>query len=329
MDRQTITMLSKLAALCTVSSQGYAVAAESVRNRGLKVILHTYASERASFAEQLRDEIVRLGGKPGRHRNPLAGLHRGWINLKATMSIGAENSQNIVLDEVARGERTADKRFQAALQAEMPEETRQLVEKCAHRVQAVQQHIDQLRGIDGQQLVVRLMDNPADISRAVTELTAAGFSRDQIETQPAAQLINQSGPLVQHGTVRETLATTALLVGIAGALLGVVMAILSVVTQEFDASTQSIALATAIAWPLVGAGVGVLFGAIVGSLLGQGISEQDSVLLADCVEHGDSLVTVRCETRRADLAASIMYSVNLASRSSRPLETAMPAPSAA
>ena len=329
MNRQTNTLLSKLAALCTVSAQGYAVAAESVRNRGLKIILHAYAVERAAFAEQLRDEIVRLGGKPRRHRNPLAALHRGWINLKATMAIGAEDSESIILDEVARGERTANKRFQAALDVDLPDPTRQLVTQCAQRVQAVQQHIDQLRGADGQQLVVRLVDDPAAVARAVADLQVAGFSLDQIQMQPAGQLIDKSQQLVQHGTVRETVATTALLVGIGGALLGVVMAILSLTTQQFDASTQSIALATAIAWPVVGALVGILFGVIVGGLLGQGISEQDSVLTANSIQHGNSLVTVQCTPDRARLASDIMYSVNLAARARRPAASAAAAPVAA
>ncbi|MEZ4770316.1 MAG: PA2169 family four-helix-bundle protein [Caldilineales bacterium] len=276
MNHQTINLLSRLAALCTVSAQGYSVAAESQRNRGLKMILHSYAIERASLSDELNEEIERLGGTSRRHRNPLAALHRGWINLKATMAIGAETSQSIVLDEVARGERTANKRFQAALQAEMPEETRRLVEHCAQRVQSAAQHIDQLRGATDQQLVVRLVDDRADMERATAELMAAGFSTDQIGAIPADDLIDKSGRTIRHTIVRETVATTALLVGLAGLLLGVLMAILSLTTQTFGPEAQSIKVATAVGWPLIGLFVGVLFGAIIGGMLGQGVSEQDS-----------------------------------------------------
>jgi len=321
MNRQTIRQLSKLAALCTASTLGYTVAAESVRNRGLKIILHSYAVERASFAAQLGDEIERLDGQASRQRNPLAALHRGWINLKATMAIGAENSQSIVLDEVARGERRAGKGFQAALQAELPIETHQLVEQFAQRVQVVQQHIDQLRGASGEQQVVRLADDPGDVAQAIAELKAAGFAADQIDVRSAATLIDQSQRVAPHSTVRETVAATALLAGIGGALLGVVMAILSLATQEFPPGSQSIAVATAIGWPLIGALVGVLFGAIVGGMLGQGISEQDSFFMADSVAHGNSLVTVTCDPDRARQASDILYRVNVAARSSRPAES--------
>ncbi len=328
MDRQTISLLNNLAALSTASSRGYAVAGENVRNRGLKVILQAYARERAAMAKRLDAEITRLGGKPGRHRSILAALHRGWINLKATMTIGADTSQSIILDEVARGEHTANKRFQAALKAEAPEGTRQLIAECSQRVQSAHESINQLRGVGVEQLVLRLVDGPDEAARAVAELQAAGFSADQIEIQSADELMGQSGPVEQRGIVRETVATTALLVGIGGALLGVVMAVLSLTTQTFDASTQSIALMTAIGWPIIGALVGVLFGAIVGGTLGKGISEEDAFLTADSVAHGDSLVTVECQPERAGLASEIMYRVNVAARSSRPTE-ALPAPTAA
>ncbi|MCA9871041.1 MAG: PA2169 family four-helix-bundle protein [Anaerolineae bacterium] len=327
MNRQTIRQLNSLAALCTASSRGYAVAGENVRNRGLKVILQAYARERAAMAQRLDAEITRLGGKPGSHRSVLAALHRGWINLKATMVIGADTSQSIVLDEVARGERTANKRFQAALDVAVPDETRQIIEECSQRVQDAYESINQLRGVGGEQLVLRLVDGPDEAARAVAELQAAGFSTDQIEIQSADELMGQSGPVEQRGIVRETVATTALLVGGAGTLLGVVMAVLSLTTQNFDASTRSIALLTAIAWPVIGALVGILFGAIVGGMLGEGIREQDSVLTADLVAHGDSLVTVECEPERASQASDIMYRVNVVARSSRSSEIT-PAPAA-
>lgn len=325
MDTRTLHLLSKLAALSAASSHGYAVAAESVRNRGLKIILQSYARQRSALTDQLVAEIARLGGKPGRHRNPLAALHRGWINLKATMSIGAENAQSLVLDEVARGERVANKRFQAALSAATPADTHRLLEQCARDVQAAQQHIDDLRGAQDDQLVVRLVDTPGDLARALAELKAAGFRDDQIDTMPAGNYLG-GGAQTRHGTMRETVAATALLVGAGGALLGVVMAALSLVTQDFDASQRSIALTTAVAWPVIGGFIGALFGVIVGGMLGQGISEQDSFLTADSVEHGDTLVMVHCQPARARQASEIMYRVNVAARSERAPEIlAMPA----
>lgn len=328
MNTQTTTLLSKLAALSTASSRGYAVAAENVRNRGLKIIFQHYARQRAVLAAQLGDEIVRLGGKPGRHRNPLAGLHRGWINLKTTMAIGDENGQAIVLNEVARGERIAGQRFQAALAAPASDETRRLLEGAARAVEEAQQFIDQLRGVQGDQVAVRLVDNPEDLVQAQAELKAAGFSVDQITTQPAGDYLSTRGPSIPRATLRETIATTALLVGGGGALLGVAIAVLSLLTQQFGASDRSIAATTAIAWPLIGGFLGLFFGALVGAMLGQGISEQDRLLTADSIEHGDTLMLVRCQPARARQASEIMYQVNVAARSGRPPEVD-PMPAAA
>jgi uncharacterized protein (TIGR02284 family) len=322
MNAQTIDLLNRLAALSTVSAAGYSVAAESARNRGLKIILYAFAREREDMARELGREIQRLGGKPRRRPNLLAGLHRGWINLKATMTIGAENAQSMILDEVARGERIADSRFKSALSVQMPEETRQLVAGLGERVEAAREQIGALRGEQGEQLVVRLVDHPADVERAIQELKGAGFQADKIATRSAGDFISERLPGARHGTVRETVATTALLVGAGGALLGVVMAILSLATQQFDASARVVALLTAIGWPVLGAGVGMLFGAIIGGTLGQGSTEEDLALTADSIEHGDTLVTVRTEPARARTASEIMYRVNVAARSGHTPEPA-------
>jgi hypothetical protein len=77
--------LSRLFEACHASQEAYVDAAQHTRNRGLKLVLKSYAQERAQFQEQLRavaDEPV-----PPASQATSSALGRGWASLRAWFTI--------------------------------------------------------------------------------------------------------------------------------------------------------------------------------------------------------------------------------------------------
>src|SRR5690606_29758120 len=103
--------------------------------------------------------------------------------------IGQPNTERVVLDEVSRGEQAARDAYERALREPLPEELRAVVEQQQGEIVAVGERIQELRGKDGQRLVVRLFDSAADAQLAEAELAQAGFSADRISRVPLAEAV--------------------------------------------------------------------------------------------------------------------------------------------
>ena len=116
-NARSVAVLNDLSRLCKDSEKGFKVAAESVDNRGLKMLFKTYAQQRAQFAAELAQEVERLGSKVTAGSSFLAVLHRGWIDIRAAMTIGPQNMENFVLSEALRGDGAALQRYDPALKA--------------------------------------------------------------------------------------------------------------------------------------------------------------------------------------------------------------------
>ena len=115
-DSSALNALSNLYKIAEAGERGYAVAAASVKNRGFKVLFKSHAQQRAEYKEALFAEIQRLGGTSSPQSSPLAAIHRGRITIFATMTIGEENIERVVLKEVLLGERVARRTYEKTLE---------------------------------------------------------------------------------------------------------------------------------------------------------------------------------------------------------------------
>jgi uncharacterized protein (TIGR02284 family) len=89
----------------------------------------------------LRQVISRLGGEP-QERGSIAGaVHRGWVNLKAA---AAGRTDLAILEECERGEDVAKARYRKALEAQLPDDIRTIVQK---QYDGVQRNHDQVRDL--------------------------------------------------------------------------------------------------------------------------------------------------------------------------------------
>jgi len=279
-----------------------------VINRGLKVVLRTCAQQRAQFADELKVEIQRLGGRVSERDSILGIIHRGRIDILAALTIGAQNVENVVLDEAILGEQTAVKSYGSIVGKALAAETRALVERQYKYVQEASDLMNLLRGRSGRRLIVRLFDSDRDVEEAIQALKSAGFSSDGIETVDAKQATriyegrgNVIGEAVLAGAVGGALW---------GSLIGALAGVSAVIIPGMDAVLGGSPQRTWAVIALAGIVFGALIAAFLGLMIGADISEQDTFLYDNSLKHGLKLVRLRTDNNRAEQAARIMRQVN-------------------
>lgn len=310
-DRKAGRYLNRLIALNIASERGFNVAAENVKNRGLQVMFKTFAQERAQFAKALRAQGKGLNIEPNQRSGSsfLAAAHRGWINIKAAMTIGQPATEKVVLREVVRGERVAVRRYEEVLQRPMSAELREVVQEQHQRVHEVCERAQELLGLDGKRLVVRLFDTDSDATKAEQELLEAGFDPSSIERVPLSQVLH----LYEGEHVLDSTAESGLAGALAGAALGILLGIVAGVSAMVTPGSPLFAMNAVELFALttlLGAVAGLLFGALIGAIIGLGVSQEDAYRYAKSVRHGSLLLLLRVESDRAHIASDIMKGVN-------------------
>lgn len=309
---RVISLLNRLHRFCEAGEKGFEVVAENARNRGLKMLLKTYAQQRADYADELEAEIKRLGGQVSTREDIRGLVHRGRIDIVATLTIGDHNVENGILGEALLGEAAAVKVYQKALQQEIPAETKAILQRQYEGIQETHNHIELLRGRSGQRLIVRLFDSPDHTQAAIDALLDAGFSRDSMETIPVGEFSNTySG---QGTTMKETIISGALGGAIWGSLIGAFAGLTVPVIPGMEPFIGSSFQTTWAAIALSGTAVGAFFAVLLGFLIGLGISEEDVYLYDDSLKHGIELLQLRTTNERSLEATEIMQQVNAAAR---------------
>ncbi|HEX8476590.1 MAG TPA: PA2169 family four-helix-bundle protein [Pyrinomonadaceae bacterium] len=121
-----ISTLNNLIETCKDGQNGFQTAAGGVKRSDLKTLFHQYAQQRAQFAGELQSEVRRLGGDPTQTGSVAASLHRGWIDIKAAVT---GNDENAVIAECERGEDAAVSNYREALDGDLPNDVRTIVER--------------------------------------------------------------------------------------------------------------------------------------------------------------------------------------------------------
>ena len=112
---RVLRSLSYLHRIVEAGEKGYAVSATNVNNQGLKILLKSYAQQRARFKSEIHSEIQRLGGEV-KIRSSIRGiLHRGRIDIFAALTIGNREREGVVLKEILIGEKIALQTYKSIL----------------------------------------------------------------------------------------------------------------------------------------------------------------------------------------------------------------------
>jgi len=107
-------------------AEGFKTAAEKVKEPSLRSLFGKYATQRASYAQELQGLVGSLGEKPAESGHVAGALHRGWINLKEALS---SDEDTAIVNEAEAGEDAAKKAYSEALQKVLPANIKSIVER--------------------------------------------------------------------------------------------------------------------------------------------------------------------------------------------------------
>ena len=141
-----ISTLNNLIETCKDGQEGFLEAAEGVKNSELKTLFLAYSQQRAQFAGVLQNEVLRMGGEPEKAGSVAAKLHRGWIDIKSAVT---GEDEGAIISECERGEDSAVKNYQEALNEDLPANIRSIIEQQFTQVKEAHDHIRALERASG------------------------------------------------------------------------------------------------------------------------------------------------------------------------------------
>jgi uncharacterized protein (TIGR02284 family) len=135
---RTAATLHELIQTSKDGEHGFRTAAESVEDSNLRHLLESYAQQRAEFAAELQLEVRRLAEDPVDGGHAAAEFHRGWQEIKAGLTGGDDAT---VVAECERGEDAALRVYRKALDSDLPNDLRMIVERQLVEVKEAHDHI--------------------------------------------------------------------------------------------------------------------------------------------------------------------------------------------
>lgn len=139
---KTLSVLEDLIETCKDGQKGYQDAAEHVKRTDLKTFFNEQRLERGRFAEELRQELSRLGEPDKKPSGSVSGaMHRAWIDTKVALGGGDKT----ILESVEAGEDSAKESYQKALAESLPSNVAEIVRRQAASVQKVHDQVKMLR----------------------------------------------------------------------------------------------------------------------------------------------------------------------------------------
>src|SRR4029434_8027873 len=121
--------------------KGFRTSAEDTRSGELKSVFVGRADECAKAAATLQQLVTRLGGDPESDGSVAGAVHRGWVNLKSSVT---DRSDLAILEECERGEDVAKAQYRKALEADLPDDIRGIVQR---QYDVLARTHDQVRGL--------------------------------------------------------------------------------------------------------------------------------------------------------------------------------------
>ena len=140
MDKSdVIETLNNLIQTSRDGEEGFRTCAGAVKNAPLKQMFVHAANRCAQAVSELQSKARGLGGDPEGSGSFSGSLHRGWVNIKSTIT-GMDEAA--VLSECERGEDIAKRAYEDALAKDLPADVRSMVER---QYEGVKQHHDRVR----------------------------------------------------------------------------------------------------------------------------------------------------------------------------------------
>jgi len=119
-----ISALNHLIETCRDGEMGFWSAAEHVEDEGLKWMFRSVARKRGQFAEEIKEEIRRLGGAAEEGGSVAGSAHRGWMDFMGTVRGYGDAT---IIAETERGEQRAVRAYEETLEESLPPSTESIV----------------------------------------------------------------------------------------------------------------------------------------------------------------------------------------------------------
>lgn len=121
-----ISSLNDLIETSRDGEEGFLACAEQLRDPAIKSFFSERAAQCARTVSELQNQVLALGGKPGRRGSVSSALHRRWRDIKSVIT---DQDDEAVLDECERGEDAAVDRYRRALETPLSDSLRTMVEQ--------------------------------------------------------------------------------------------------------------------------------------------------------------------------------------------------------
>jgi hypothetical protein len=293
-----------LLALLEKSAQTMRHAAESVENRGLKLLLKVMAQERVSMYNSLRQAMGRDVANPlDPARKPLGrSLQQGLEEIQTSMTVQRQGRETVTLNHLLAEEDALVAAYSSFAVGNSGSPLGALLE--AQRTQ-IAKFDTRLKAVgDGvEPVVARVFDNRSEGESAIKRLQESGLASSQIDSAPISQVTR---PILRSTVVsvgpKSTIAAGAFAGGIVGALVGAALATFVWLAPGL------VGWVTVGPWTLwIGAIViGAIFGAVFGFFIGQNQVEDDLMVTSDGLENGEILVVAYPHPDQVETAEEIL-----------------------
>ena len=140
-NQQVISVLNGLIETCKDGEYGFKTAADGLDDMQIKSLFQQYSRQRGEMARELQLEVRRLGGDPDKSGSVAGAAHRGWINIKSVVTRKDDGS---IVAEAERGEDSAKRMYEAALNEALPTQTAALVRKQSLKVHGTHDRVRSL-----------------------------------------------------------------------------------------------------------------------------------------------------------------------------------------
>jgi uncharacterized protein (TIGR02284 family) len=137
--KEVISTVNDLIETSKDGEQGFRTCANGVKDARLKSFFEQTAQRCAEGAAELQTKVRSLGGDPEKSGSATGAAHRGWVNLRSTIT-GMDDVA--VLAEAERGEDSAKRVYEKALKKDLPTDVRAIVER---QYQGVTENHDRVR----------------------------------------------------------------------------------------------------------------------------------------------------------------------------------------
>jgi uncharacterized protein (TIGR02284 family) len=141
-NNKVIGILNDLIETCRDGQNGFKEAAENATSSDLKNFFSDASLERARFVGELQEQVRLLGGDAENTGSTVGALHRSWIKVKGTLTGKDDES---ILNEAERGEDSAVKAYEEALQEVLPAPCRTMLENQFREVKQAHDRVKRMR----------------------------------------------------------------------------------------------------------------------------------------------------------------------------------------